>query len=225
MCLVGCQPDAASIAEREDSTSGQAVDVIRVQSETNNTTIRIHYARVTRLSATRLSVSVVMLATISDQLRDEHVTVAYNGTTLAAKIETRAQQQPPQPGERVVLSFAVPDTASTSRESEFAEVRIRVPSATSGFQIPISSLQRTTDGNWAVWIAKELNDTADGSHRVLQRDVRILQINDAQVLVQGKLADELLIVDGSHRIVVGQGVNTVDMTDKLAASVPTGAGN
>ena len=88
------------------------------------------------------------------------------------------------------------------------EVRFAQPSGDSGFWLPTSSLSRSTDGVWSVFVLVT-DDSSDQSDiaQVERRLVRIVQTQDSRVLAQGSLDEnELIVENGLHRIVNGQRV-------------------
>ncbi len=61
-------------------------------------------------------------------------------------------------------------------------------------------------------------DAEDAPLRVARRILEIVQLEDDQALVQGSLdVGELVIVNGTHRIVPGQQVTTINVSNEFKA--------
>ena len=121
------------------------------------------------------------------------------------------------PGSRGV-SFETTDPIESSSWSFGQSVKIQFLTATenSGFWIPVSALSRESTGLWsALVVTKEALQEKDSTEKssVERRILELVQLEDDWALTQGALANgELVIVNGSHRVVPGQSVNAKDIT-------------
>jgi multidrug efflux pump subunit AcrA (membrane-fusion protein) len=78
-----------------------------------------------------------------------------------------------------------------------------------GFWLPRESLARGDRGLWSVFVVVPGGN--DGSQCVERRDVELMYTENNRVLVRGTLLEgERVVARGTHRIVAGQRVQTVD---------------
>lgn len=107
---------------------------------------------------------------------------------------------------------------------QIVEVRLTIETDQSGYWLPLSALQREANDLWSVSILAT-ESGADGERQTVdRRPVEIVRLEDQLVLVQGELAGEaLVVVDGTHRIVPGQLVEPVDVTDQIRLPTAPGA--
>ena len=80
-----------------------------------------------------------------------------------------------------------------------------------GFWLPNTALMRGTRGLWSVYVVNE-------NQRVARRDVEMLYTGGESSFIRGTLTDgETVIVDGVHRLVPGQRVESLS----AEAALPT----
>jgi RND family efflux transporter MFP subunit len=104
---------------------------------------------------------------------------------------------------------------------ETVEVLFWTPTDTGGYWVPYSALHREENGLWAVFVVRDEDDSSFAERRMVEVD----QLEDQQALVRGALSDgDLLIIDGLHRIVPGQRVQSTVVTTDFTAPGPPGAG-
>ena len=87
----------------------------------------------------------------------------------------------------------------------------------SGYWVPVSALSRESTGLWSALVVSEKTnqnaDSADITNIVQRRILELVQLDDNMALTQGALVEgDLVIVNGSHRVVPGQAVNPTDVT-------------
>ena len=117
-----------------------------------------------------------------------------------------------------MVSFQVADPIPADNWSFGQSVKIRFLTSTgvSGYWIPVSALSRESSGLWSVLVADKdmASDSENGSELKVQRKLlELVQLEDEWALAQGTLAeDELVIVNGAHRVVPGQKVLATDVS-------------
>ena len=145
----------------------------------------------------------------------QSVWVGIDDQSVAAEIKSKSPVETSAGGTMVTLQIAGElTTAWTYGQS--VEIRFFMPTQNSGFWIPLSALTREAGGLWSVLTVKNATSaiTADDEQLELtQKMLEIVQLEDEWALSQGALVDgELVVVNGSHRVVTGQRVRTNDVT-------------
>ncbi len=115
-------------------------------------------------------------------------------------------------GSRIVLLQLTSDLQNINWSiGETVEIRFRIATSKSGFWVPFTALQREANGLWSVLVVES------GAEPVVNRTIlELLQLEDDRALVRGMLNDgDLMIADGTHRVVPGQRVEPVDITGQL----------
>ncbi len=109
--------------------------------------------------------------------------------------------------------FVVDGDAPAVRPGDLAELEIPEWIHASGYWVPLAALSKGTRGLWQGLVAIP---EGDGSHTLQTRTLEILHVDDQRAFVRGTLSKgELLVADGTHRIVAGQNVS-VDAASRLA---------
>ena len=143
-------------------------------------------------------------------------------TLLTAQVATRSPELDAV-SRTQRLTLELPDESGETGWvfGETVEVLFWTPTATSGFWVPYSALHREANGLWTVFVVDGENEDLFAE----RRNVEIAQLEDQQALVRGALNDgDLLIMDGLHRLVSGQRVQSTLVTSELVAPGPPGAG-
>ncbi len=146
----------------------------------------------------------------------QSVWVGIDEQSVAAEIKSKSPVETSPGGTLVTLQIAGKlTTAWTFGQS--VEIRFFMPTQNSGFWIPLSALNRESRGLWSVLTVKNAaSATASTGAEPLeltQKILEIVQLEDDWALSQGALTDgELVVVNGSHRVVAGQRVRTNDVT-------------
>ena len=79
---------------------------------------------------------------------------------------------------------------------------VAVDVQTPGYWVPLSALIQSVRGLWGVYVAAPAEN---GLHRVTSRTVDVIYQDKSRVFVRGALREgELMIADGTHRVVPGQ---------------------
>lgn len=115
--------------------------------------------------------------------------------------------------QRLRLDFIddLPDGSWTLDDA--VEIRFHVRTGQTGFWIPLSALQTTSRGQWAVHVLVGADKPV-----VERRIVEVIQLEDDFALVTGALVDgDKLVVEGGHRIVTGQKVTAVNVSKKFTS--------
>lgn len=85
------------------------------------------------------------------------------------------------------------------------EARFNFQTGNSGFWVPLSSLDRSGEGIWTVFLV----ETTDGESTISRQIVTVVQVADDQALIDGdNLEGAVAVADGIHRVVPGQAVET-----------------
>ena len=144
---------------------------------------------------------------------DQIVLVGIGNSQVVAKIMARSPLQDPTGSQRVLLEFADALSPDSWAYGQMVEVRFLNRTGNSGFWLPLSALQRNANGLWSALVAQPLGDAEDAPLQVARRSLEIVQLEDDQALVQGSLEEgDLVIVNGTHRIVPGQQVTAIDIS-------------
>ncbi|MGI9429508.1 MAG: efflux RND transporter periplasmic adaptor subunit [Bythopirellula sp.] len=145
------------------------------------------------------------------------------GDTLQpAQVATRSPELDPS-SRTQQLTLELPDESDVADWifGDTVEVLFWTPTATSGFWVPYSALHREENGLWTVFVVNGASDNPLAERRI----VEVGQLEDQQALVSGTLNDgDLLVVDGLHRLVPGQRVQSTLVTSEFATPGPPGAG-
>ena len=101
------------------------------------------------------------------------------------------------------------DVNSDLSNIEFAfgqsvEIKFVLPTGVSGYWLPLSSLRQSSNGLWSVFFIEQKGDWK----HIRQQLVTIDQIRDDAALVTDDLADKLVVLNGIHRVVNNQQVET-----------------
>ena len=128
-----------------------------------------------------------------------------------------------------LLTLEITDSSGNDTTTMFGQtvkVKFQTEEVTQGFWIPQSALVGKSDGLFSALVVSnpENGSTANANETkavVDQRLVKIISMKDDWVLVEATLPpEELVIVDGTHRIVPGQHVIPNDITASL--DIPSG---
>lgn len=150
------------------------------------------------------------------------VWVGVGNQAVQAQIKTRSPIESSF-GSRSVSMEILDDMGSNWSFGQIVEIRFLTPTANSGFWVPLSALQRESNGLWSIYAVTGNDDAGQSDSeqdglQVQRRIVDMVQLEDDWALVQGAIQEgERIIVDGSHRIVPGQSVTPVDVTDQFTS--------
>ncbi len=109
--------------------------------------------------------------------------------------------------------FTVEDDAHTVRPGDLAELEIPAWIDAPGYWVPVAALAKGSRGLWQGLVA---SPASDGVHELQTRTLEILHAEDGRAYVRGTLTEgELLVADGTHRVVAGQTVS-IDAAKRLA---------
>ena len=168
-------------------------------------------------------VEVQIPSPIADNLTvGQPVWITAGKTILKAAIKTKSPQATAVGNKR--LTFEITDNSGKDTKTMFGQtvkIEFQTETTTEGFWIPQSALVGKSDGLWGVLVvANGKNGTTAESPQsrsiVAQRLVKILSMRDDWVLIEANLPEtESVIVDGTHRIVLGQQVVPNDITSTL----------
>lgn len=101
---------------------------------------------------------------------------------------------------------------------ESVEARFDFQVDRSGYWLPLTALCRTAEGLWSVFVVVSDDVSNKPPGRIARKLVRIVQLSDALALIDGDFDEgEIVVANGTHRVVPGQTVNTnVISPDEIA---------
>ena len=107
--------------------------------------------------------------------------------------------------------------SSTFVPGQIARLNLNVRINETGYVIPSSALVPGARGLWNLFVAApNTSPDAEGQFNIEQRSAEVLYTLGEASLVRGTIADdELIVVDGVHRVVAGQPV-TVEIKSEGA---------
>ena len=167
------------------------------------------------------------------------VWVGHNGRAMPTSISSRqvltTEGGPRESGsQRITLEFQQPLDADSWAYDSVVEVRYRRFQGESGYWIPMTALNRSTDGGWSVLIADKTQDSsvliadktqdssvlvadetqgsADKQAVLRSQACEVIRHQNRLVLISAvEPNDALIVLDGSHRVVPGQTVVPVEL--------------
>ena len=169
---------------------------------------------------------------IADALSaEDSVAVVIESQVVAARV---TEVSPIKSAGSQLVSFQLTDQIESENWSLGQTVKIRFESVTdrSGYWLPIAALSRESNGLWSTFVVANINldesVSADKKFSIQRKLLNLIQFEDNWALVQNAsetdavvddtskniaLKDgELVVVDGSHRVVPGQRVNALEVT-------------
>ena len=157
-------------------------------------------------------VDISLSADIVSALKDNQtVWVGHNNTALMTSIQERTSIDSEAGAERVTLKFRKPLAADSWVYDSAVEVRYRQASSDTGYWIPLTALHRSTDNGWHVLVAKQTLNKPNVS-LLLRQPCDVLRRQNDEALIAGDNFDDVwIVVDGSHRVVEGQAVVTIEL--------------
>ena len=163
-----------------------------------------------------LSVWVGVPADIAAQTRvGESLAVDLGGQTFSGSVRAKLPQLDRTTRTRVVILNLPASAADQVLPGAVARVGIRTQNELAGFWLPISAIQRDLRGLWSVFVVENVSDQPTVARRIIE----LLHVEMERVLVRGTLQDgDVVIADGTHRIVPGQKVRSKDVSAEFSAS-------
>lgn len=157
-----------------------------------------------------------LLRKIAGQLETgESHTVEIDGKKIEAQVRSISPIGSALSSE-VFFEITSVDTDVKLSFGETVLVKLTTPSKESGFWLPISSLQRESNGLWTALVVSQ-NREQNASQIVNRKIVQVVRLSDDWALVEGSLVEgERIVANGTHRIVVGQRVSVNDITGQLS---------
>ncbi|WP_445780094.1 efflux RND transporter periplasmic adaptor subunit [Shewanella sp.] len=136
----------------------------------------------------------------------QHVDVRVGKQTFTAQIAGISAEVNPT-SRTVQIRIQLPESARAIN-GEIAYLVYQQDHITPGFWVPMSALTDGVRGLWNVYVA--VKDTAS-VYKIERRDVEIIYTDEQQAYVKGAIQpNELIIVDGLHKVVVDQHVHLAD---------------
>lgn len=110
----------------------------------------------------------------------------------------------------VQLRISLPHDA-TVLNGEIAYLEYNQNIQVAGYWVPISALTDGVRGLWNIFVLSKQADMSGSNHYAIERrDVEIIYTNQDQAYIKGAIsADDTIIVEGLHKLVVGQVVTPV----------------
>ena len=126
-----------------------------------------------------------------------------DGQEFAATVRERAFSESPPGNVRMIFDIKNQLSEIDFYLDQIVEARFSFPTNQSGYWLPLSCLQQSSDGVWTVLVAKPV----EKKHVIQRQAVTIAQLRDDSVLVTDDLEEQLIVRDGVHRVVPGQSVD------------------
>jgi RND family efflux transporter MFP subunit len=140
---------------------------------------------------------------VDDLSADQEVMVHANGEHQAARLHAKLPELDETTRTRTVILRPIPEYSTGVVPGEIVQVQLRWSDSVAGFWLPISSLNRPDEGPWSIYVV----EGRPGSQVVARRNIEVVHQQNGQVFARGNLVDgELVIADGTHRIVPRQQV-------------------
>ncbi|MBE9198861.1 MULTISPECIES: efflux RND transporter periplasmic adaptor subunit [unclassified Nodularia (in: cyanobacteria)] len=125
----------------------------------------------------------------------------------AAQVLAHKPEINPQTRTRTVVLQLVSTGQTMPASGEIARLQVEQMVSTQGFWLPVSALIKGERGLWSCFVTAPEGET----HRIERRDVEVLYTEGDRVLVRGTIvAGEEVVNSGTHRLVSGQIVKSVD---------------
>jgi len=176
-----------SLPTFEGSMVSPAVSVIRMSSTGKNVQVDLPEQFAARLEKGQD----VELSAGDDQ---------FSGTVRTVLPEIRRSTRT----RTVILDLPAESLDRTPTLGEIVSVEIPSGQMEKGFWLPLSALVEEDRGEWSVYVVEKKDDQAT----LIARTVEILHSAGDRVLVGGELkVGELVVIEGTHRLVPGQQVN------------------
>ncbi len=135
---------------------------------------------------------------------------------LTAKLKAKSPLQDPTASQRVLLEFSADLPTNAWAYGQVVEIRILTRTNVSGFWLPLSALQREANGLWSAFVVVPTEESDESEFQVERRMLEIVQLEEESALVRGSLNDgDLVAFNGTHRIVPGQQVEPVNVSDEF----------
>lgn len=149
----------------------------------------------------------------------ETYTLRVNGRPVGATLKTVVPRRDEQTRTLDAI-FVIDDAAQGVHPGDLARLDVERFVATPGFWVPVAALTEGPRGLWQSLVAER-----DGQQHVLtRRTLEVLYADEARAYVRGTLLPgDLLVSEGTHRVVAGQ-VVTVEDASRLASALPGDAG-
>ena len=143
----------------------------------------------------------------------QSIYVSIGSEDRVATLTAKSPLQDPTASQRILLEFNEDLPDDSWAFGQIVEIRVLVRTNVSGYWLPLSALQREADGLWSALLAVPIDESEDSGSRIERRMLEIVQLERDFALVRGSLADgDLVVVNGTHRIVPGQQVDATDRT-------------
>ena len=157
---------------------------------------------------------------------DQLLWVSVGEQVVQAQVRTRSPIETSIGSQTVSLQITTDLAQNSWGVGQLVEIRFTLPTKNSGYWLPISALNREPNGLWSALFIADGTDEGDTdlsesvSNRagatVVRKLLEIIQLENGWALAEGPLNEgEQVIVNGTHRVVPGQGVATTDITDQL----------
>jgi multidrug efflux pump subunit AcrA (membrane-fusion protein) len=155
----------------------------------------------------------------------QSATVVIGDRSLPAAVRTVSPLETTSGSKAVSLRIAPPQESSWSF-GQIVQVRFVLATEKSGYWLPLTALHRDANGLWSTFVVARDATTGnaisdDGGFEVARKTLELVQLDDNRALVRGPLSEgELVIVNGTHRVVPGQSVAINDVTASSAIAIP-----
>ena len=150
---------------------------------------------------------------------DEMHTVQIKGRAFEAQIANILPEIDSRTRTRTVIFSFDLDSSLGFLPGDTVELELEREVASRGIWLPLTALSREIRGLWSVFLVEEDEET--GEERVSRRYLEVVHLEEERARIRGSLADgDLVISDGTLRVVPGQVVTTRDLPNLTTDSVP-----
>ena len=163
---------------------------------------------------------------VADRLRmDQSIWAVVGDQAVECQVDYRSVEEVAAGSKTVWLAIQSDLEQIPWAFGQTVEVRFNLTSDRAGYWVPLSSLNQDASGLWSLYVIERrvsgeplVVDVSPDveTQTAMKKIVSLLQLQNDWALVDGALTDnEMIVVNGTHRVVSGQAVQTSDVTSQL----------
>ncbi|MCP4461717.1 MAG: hypothetical protein GY819_02835 [Planctomycetaceae bacterium] len=163
---------------------------------------------------------------VADRLRmDQSIWAVVGDQAVECQVDYRSVEEVAAGSKTVWLAIQSDLEQIPWAFGQTVEVRFNLTSDRAGYWVPLSSLNQDASGLWSLYVIERrvsgeplVVDVSPDveTQTAMKKIVSLLQLQNDWALVDGALSDnEMIVVNGTHRVVSGQAVQTSDVTSQL----------
>lgn len=157
-------------------------------------------------------------------LAQNRVWAGIGDRAVELQVESSSEIRSPTSGKMIIFEVQEDLPKGSWEYGDVVELRFRDLLDITGCWVPVNALQIGANNQWSVFVVVGLDGaTGPDVFRVERRPVEIQLIQNNRAYVKSSLAnDELVVVNGTHRIVEGQRVIPVPAAEQAVATLEQG---